>query len=217
MKLHDISWSNYSDIESTDYKCAYCDREIASQKGFPGVFYTHAVGKRVEHQAYIFICHHCTFPTLIIPWEEFQKPESKYGDNVSGIPDTNVKTLYDEARTCMSINAFTAVAMCCRIILMHVSVALGADKDKHFKYYVDYLNENGYIVKGHEDVVNFIKDQGNIANHQINLVSKKIAALMIDFTEMMLKNIYEGPSKLTIPEPEDKKTKIVVDTSDPVR
>ena len=60
-----------------------------------------------------------------------------------GITEKNVQQLFSEARYCTSYGAFTAEAMLCRKILMHVAVSLGAKPDQTFKVYVDSLGIPG--------------------------------------------------------------------------
>ena len=123
-------------------------------------------------------------------------PGSAYGDEIADITDPAVKNLYDEARNCVSCNAYTASVMCSRKLLMNIVVSKGAKEGLTFAAYVDYLASKGYVPpEGKENLVH-IKDKGNDANHEIAIMKEEDAKDLIDFLEMVLKFIYAFPAKL---------------------
>lgn len=81
--------------------------------------------------------------------------------------------------------------MLCRKILMNFAVSKGAKADKPFAFYVDYLADEGYVPPGGKEWVRSIKDVGNEANHEIPDIDPKRAALVLKFTEMLLRLNYE--------------------------
>jgi hypothetical protein len=96
----------------------------------------------------------------------------------------------------MKVNAYTAAAMCCRKLLMNVAVALGADEGKKFWQYVEYLKDSGYLPVNAKDWLTHIKHRGNEANHEIRIVEREDAEQLIEFSELMLKIVYEVPAKM---------------------
>ena len=46
---------------------------------------------------------------------------------VDRISSKKVKALYEEARDCIKVNAYTATILCCRKLLMNIAVVQGAE------------------------------------------------------------------------------------------
>lgn len=204
-------WVNLHNVPSKDYTCGHCGNSIATDKGYAGPI----AGSR--NDAYIYICHKCRKPTFF-DIDESQIPGFKIGSSVMHIPSKDVENLYEEARSCFSVNAFTSAVMCCRKILMSIAVAEGATEKKNFVYYVKYLNDNGHIPPNGKPWVDKIRDMGNEANHEIAFKNEPDAKLILTFTEMLLKFMYEMGgmmeeySKIGVSEEEDevgmKETKV---------
>jgi hypothetical protein len=96
----------------------------------------------------------------------------------------------------MTIDAYTAAVLLCRKVLMHIGVQLGAPDGKSFAEYIDYLNANGYITPKSKGWVDHIRKKGNDATHKIDIVSQTDARELLTFTEMLLRLVYEFPTKL---------------------
>lgn len=147
----------------------------------------------------IRICHYCTSPTYFGQYDSFQFPGHKYGVDVEALPE-DIYGLYEESRLSYSVSAYGASAMCSRKILMNIAVNKGAEKNKTFKFYVDYLRDNHYIPPNSEQWVEMIRKVGNDANHEIMVITQEQAKELIDFTSFLLKFIYEFPSKIPVKE-----------------
>jgi len=184
-------WNNVTTTNPQPYKCGYCQKLISSEKCF---FADHFGGEAYPWKYTIFIFPHCDKPTFI--QEEFTTkskffyPSPTYGDKVDHIPK-DVEQIYNEARRCMKSNAHTASVLCCRKLLMHLAVEEGAKENLKFFQYVNYLADKGYVPPNGKEWVEYIKDKGNEANHEIVMMSQKEAEKLIDFLEMLLKFIYE--------------------------
>jgi hypothetical protein len=79
---------------------------------------------------------------------------------------------------------------------MSVAVAQGADANKPFVSYVEYLADRGYVPPNGKGWVDHIRKKGNEANHEIRLMTQPDAEELISFAEMLLKFIYEFPSRV---------------------
>ncbi len=79
---------------------------------------------------------------------------------------------------------------------MNVAVGLGADPNKSFISYVEYLADKGYVPPNGKGWVDHIRKKGNEANHEIRLMTQPDAEELISFAEMLLKFIYEFPSRI---------------------
>ena len=183
--MQKLKWQNATNLGSKNYTCGYCGSPIASEKGWASN----------NNHGQIFLCHKCTRPTFIDNTQGAkQYPGVVFGDPVSDIPEKSVATLYDEARKCTGAGAYTAAVLCCRKLLMHISVSKDADKGQSFVYYVNYLAEKHYVPPDAKDWVDHIRQKGNEANHEIAIMPKEEAEELLSFSEMLLKIIFEFPA-----------------------
>lgn len=178
------AWANVKTLGSKDYVCGYCGQPLSSEKGY----HTNGLER-------IYICHKCKKPTFFDDLGN-QTPGTIYGNSVLDIDDEKVKTLYDETRRCFGNNAYTAIVLCCRKLLMHIAVAKGAKEGKNFIEYVEYLSDNNYIPPDAKSWVDHIRKKGNEANHEIVIMEKEDAKDLLDFVGMLLKIIYEFPANI---------------------
>jgi hypothetical protein len=95
------------------------------------------------------------------------------------------------------VKAFTAAVLACRKLLMHIAVDKGASEGKPFIEYVEYLSNKGYVPPNGKVWVDHIRGKGNEANHEIKIMTKEDALDLVTFIEMLLKFIYEFPSRIS--------------------
>jgi len=153
-----------------------------------------------QRQCGIWVCP-CGNPTFFEG--EKQYPGYPFGGEIGGIAEAGVKELYDEARKCTGTQAFTAAVLVCRKLLMHIAVEKGAPKGKSFMEYVEFLSDNHYVPPDGKGWVDHIRKKGNEATHEIAVMKREDAGDLITFTEMLLRFVYEFPSKIR---PSDKET-----------
>ncbi len=165
-----------TDESWTTLTCGHCGRAAA------GAVVAYFADRRAV------VCMECTAITAFLGSKQF--PSLSYGPAVKGLP-SDVSQAYDEARACMMAQAFTAVEMVCRKILMHVAVDKNAPTNKSFKEYVDYLEAQDYLTKHMKPWVDEIRNRGNEAIHDLPAVSKDRAASTLEFTAQLLRNTYE--------------------------
>jgi Domain of unknown function (DUF4145) len=133
-------------------------------------------------------CPSCYRPSA--QWQESIFPGVSFGPTLQGLPEP-VEATYEEARRCFSSNAYTAVELICRKILMHVACDKGAPEGKTFASYLDYLESAGYVTPAMRDWVKLIKDHGNDATHRLETPDKGRAASTMLFTIQLLRTVYE--------------------------
>mgnify|MGYP002345128503 FL=1 len=146
---------------------------------------------------YIYICHHCEYPTFFNESGE-QTPGTRPGEDVIGIDDASVESIYKEIRDSYSQNAFTTCILGCRKLLMHIAVSKGAAPGKNFIDYVEFLSSKGYVPPDAKEWVDHIRTKGNEANHEIVIMSEEDAKDLIGFVVMLLKLVYEFPNKMRV-------------------
>jgi hypothetical protein len=67
-----------------------------------------------------------------------------------------------------------------------------------FMSYVEYLANNGYVPPNGKGRVDHIRKKGNEATHEILVMTESDAKDWIGFSDMLLKFIYEFPSRVPI-------------------
>ena len=175
------SWREYKTLPSESYRCGYCGKDVSSHIGWVTDGLT----------ASIRLCPQCNAPTFLIR-DGRQFPGPLPGRGVSKLGE-NVESLYKEARASFSVQAYTGAVMLCRKILMNVSVQKGAKERLPFVQYVEWLVKEGYVPKGSEGWLEYIKDRGNEANHVIVPMTKEDAEGLLTLTEQLLRNMFELP------------------------
>jgi len=179
-----MDWHKKEKVISREYKCGYCDFIVASDDGYFGDPYN-----------VILICPHCSNPTFFNDISETQTPGVSVGNKVDNIPQ-DVEVLYNESRKIISVGGYTSSVLTCRKLLMNIAVNLGAPVGQTFISYVEYLANNGYVPPNGKGWVDHIRLKGNEAAHEIAIMTLEDANDLITFSEMLLKFIYEFPSKI---------------------
>jgi len=141
----------------------------------------------------VYVCPHCDQPTYFRG--DRQVPGPTPGNPVGNLPK-DIAALYDEAREAVGVNSYTAAVLTCRKLLMNIAVGLKAPVGQRFIEYVEYLAQKGYVPPDGKGWVDHIRKKGNDATHEIVLMSRTDAEDLIAFTEMLLKFIYEFPSRV---------------------
>lgn len=187
-----MNWRPTENQDSKSFDCAYCGNRVASTIGWSAtvVEFQYAVPAGA-----VYVCPHCKHPTYFTR-KGRQVPGAVFGSDVSGIEENEIEELYNEARKAYTESCFTAVVLCSRKLLMHLAVSKGAAEGLSFVKYVDYLDTNHFVPPGSRGWVDKIREKGNEANHEITLMTTAEAQDILSFCEMLLKILYEFPSKL---------------------
>ncbi len=178
------NWKNASRIENKVFICGHCGTKVTSDEGYVDA----------QHSLKIWLCP-CGNPTFF-DIHDVQYPACAYGNKINGITSKEVEQLYEEARRCTSASAYTAAVLSCRKLLMHIAVEKGAPEGKPFIEYVEYLSDKNYVPPDGKGWVDYIRQKGNEANHEIVLMTQEDAKDLINFSEMLLRLVYEFPSKV---------------------
>jgi len=198
-----LEWDRLDSLESKSYKCSYCYNLISSDKGYRSIERLSA--NRGIAGGMIYICHHCKMPTFF--YHDVIIPGELVGDEVKHLPK-EIEDVYNEARRCVTVNAYTGSVMLCRKLLMNIAVQKGAAPNQPFAAYVDYLCDNGYVSGDNKVWADLVRNKGNDANHEIPKMILQDAEELIGFLELVLKSIYEFPEKAKqrIPKPPSQPT-----------
>ena len=186
-----VNWRGIQDISPSSFICGHCTTFVTSNKGFACSAIPDGSGHLTGG---IYICPNCHGPTIMEP-NGRRIPDVPIGRSVEHLPK-DVDKIYNEARSCTSIGAYTASVLLCRKLIMHLGVEKGAKENENFKIYVNYLDDKGFIPPGNKDMLDHVRDKGNEANHEITIMSREDASLLLTFIEMLLRFIYEFPAMI---------------------
>ena len=185
--MADARWQNVNQLTSQAYVCGYCSSSVASSQGY-------FAGNAIEGlPSNILICPHCSKPTFF--HGATPTPGVAPGKPVQHVPK-EAHDLYDEARRCMSVSAYTASVLACRKLLMNLAVSVGAAENLPFAAYVQFLADHHYVPPNGKVWVDHIRKKGNEATHEIALMSESDATDLVIFAEMLLKFMFEFPSRV---------------------
>ncbi len=134
------------------------------------------------------LCTNCGYGSVVNDGRLY--PGTLFGPIIEGLPK-NAEEAYQEAKSCMSVNAYTACELLCRKILMHVAVEKGAKEGESFSEYLSFLGEKGYITPPMGKWVDIIRKHGNKATHLIEPPDRTRAESTIMFAAELLRLIYE--------------------------
>lgn len=188
-----VYYKDLADVLGKSLTCGYCGHLVHPNKGFPIVTVPRYTGVKEEERGGVYICPSCD-GAIFCPPSGDQYPSAPFGNALKHLP-SSINAAYQEARRCTQEKCFTAAALMCRKILMHVAVDKGAKPGKTFVEYVDHLKDKGHVTAASSDWVDHIREKGNEATHELPDISEEDANDLLDFTEMLLKTVYEFPAR----------------------
>lgn len=189
-------WHGAQDIYGKKYICGYCGAETSSSGGYIHQKRSEDYGF-IEEGAYVLICTSCNQPTYLYEDLNIQVPNGKIVTNVEHLPES-LKKLLSETREAISLGLYNSTVLLCRKMLMNLAVQEGAEENKSFAFYVDYIENNDFITAKMKPWVDRIRKIGNTATHEIPDISKEDANMAFEFLIMLLKLVYEFPNKMQL-------------------
>lgn len=181
-----MDWMNLKAISPRSFECGYCANKVGADRGWH-------TNQLPPSSLSIYVCPLCSKPTTFADGKQF--PGVAPGSAVASLP-ADVEALYTESRRAVAAGAFTASVLACRKLLMNVAVSQGAPPGQSFVNYVDHLSRSGYIPPNGRGWVDHIRRKGNEATHEIHLMTAADANELIVFAEMLLKFVFEFPSRV---------------------
>jgi hypothetical protein len=187
-----VQWIAFAHSSTSDaFTCGHCRALTTTAQRFALFQGAH---QQPDAQVAILVCTACWRPNYFEGHRQVPAPPVGAGP-VEHLPD-HVLSNYREAIASQGAGAPTGAAILCRKILMNVAVHKGAAPNLHFVDYVDYLVNNHYVPPGSTDWVKHIKDRGNEATHEIEPVTSTDAIELLEFTESLLRYVFELPGKM---------------------
>ena len=193
-KKKELVWTrrdgNYP-FETIKTTCPFCAKEIAAT-----VHYEITQGEFSDTKTLFWIveCPVCMRPIICDVASSCTYPPGLPFDNVRNLPD-NFQKVYNECRTACGSGCYTAAVILARTLLNHVAVDKGAEGNKSFQFYVNYLVTN-YMPKNASGWVDDIRALANDSTHHLEILNQHNAEQIIKFVMYLLKYIYELPAEL---------------------
>lgn len=192
--LPEVTWRpQREELQPINWQCGFCSQYVGAAEGW------RAVDRNGNHYGAIMICPRCRRPTLF-EGKEIPFPASPPGEPIPNVPEP-VNGMYEEARACVAAGAPRAAALACRTTLMYVATELngGQQIKGGFQANVDWLFDNHWIPPNGKGWVDYIRDKGNDATHQIMDPDPDLARQLVDFLGMLLRFVYDMPRRLAPP------------------
>ena len=162
-----------------EFTCAFCDIKTGG----------YVVASHLDAGIEWLICINCKRGSVINDINV--SPHPLLGRSILGLPEI-IDIVFTEARQSLSTNSYTACELTCRKLLMNVAVDKGAKENQSFIFYIDFLEDNGYITPPMKSWVNKIRENGNESTHEIKAPNQKRANDTLEFTTQLLLIIYES-------------------------
>ena len=183
-----FTWHDAISIESLSYSCGWCGNQVACTHGWIGL------PDAYDDHMRIYVCSHCTQPTIFKfdmgGHKLLSLPAPNVAKKIKGMPD-KVKQAYVEACKCLAQDAPTTAVMMCRKLLVYVAVQEGAERDLDgYVPYVNFLKEKGHVPPNAHKMVDLVRKIGNDANHELKPVDPTEAEALLSFMGMLLTFIY---------------------------
>lgn len=188
-------WKGVQREGKKQYICCFCGSAVASEFRFAR-YSTFGSSSHIDAEVYICpFCENATYFPNEYETGVAQIPGPKPCGVVFDLPE-NVSSIYEEARSCFSVNAFVGSALCSRKLLMNIAADKGAKAGESFTYYVDYLANKGFVPSDCQENLDHVRKKGNEATHELPAIEAEDAFELLVFLEIVLKMIYEFPAAL---------------------
>ena len=197
---------NYSSLSVTKFPkaqpcfCGHCNNRIGLDVYFE-IYHKTPVGQVVSKPETVFIdyyvgqCPICGKPVILDANTSSVLPPVKSFDVVKELP-VDIEKLYNEMRDAYSVQAYTCCVITGRTLLANIAVEQGAQDNKGFVYYVDYLVDNFLPKSTGKSWVDKVRLLGNDSAHHMVIADKDMATTSMKFLEAILKNVYEFPNSI---------------------
>ena len=179
--------------------CSHCGNKIAMivKNAMSETYKTNSgsTAKKSNPQFLMGYCPECGYPLIQDMYNNKTIPTARCFEKIEHLPK-DVETLYNEIRDAYSAGAYTCCVIAGRTLLANIAVEQGAEENKSFVYYVDYMVENFLPKSNSRPWVDKVRQLGNDSAHKYVIAEQEKAKLSIKFLEAILKNVYEFPNSI---------------------
>lgn len=170
--------------------CGHCNKNV-SLKVY--AYYTYELTNTILY--YTGQCPYCGKPIIYDNEMDITLPYISNFESVKFLPN-EINELYKEIRDSYSIGSYTCCVITARTLMANIAVEQGAEINKSFVFYVEYLKDNCLPLRTNNEWVDKIRQLGNASTHEFVIATKEDAELAIKFIIAILKNVYEFPNSI---------------------
>lgn len=186
----------WSRAEGTlDHICGHCGRGVGGQVWAQKRDLVHSQELPVGYLTSCPICDRGTAHVRVGLNEIAAHPSPIPGRHIEHLPP-DVDRAYSSARRAVQARSFDGAAMVLRNLISHVAVDLGADRNKRYAFYVDWLNDEGHIPPDSDGLVQQLRRLGNETAHDLIDVEADDVLVALDIADLLLRFRYEAPGRV---------------------
>jgi hypothetical protein len=190
------------DMATLPITCGHCGRAVGAEIVYDSVMWGNVKGSTYVPQTSAglwLLCPYCGEGSVRARNSGMIYPAPRPGKTLEHSP-VEVVRAWEEARSAYSVGAYAAAELMCRKILMHVAVAKRLVKaGQPFVSCMNALQSAGYITTGLEEVVDQMRDRGNVANHDLPASSEQESQVTLMITRHLMEALYELPGMAAPP------------------
>ena len=177
-----------NDEPTQECTCPHCNLKIAGKK--------HLIIRRSGSlEYYVIECPSCGKPTIYKFPEGLTYPCAKSLRTVNHLSE-HIKAVYDEVCNAIGAGCYTAAVILARTAIMHIAVEHGAEGNKSFQYYVNFLQEKGFVPPNANAWIDAIRKMANKSVHELEIWKKEDAEKIGKFLMYLLVFVYELPASV---------------------
>ena len=184
------SWrTRRTDDEPTqECTCPHCNLKVAGEK--------HLIISSGGYQRYFVLeCPSCGKPIIYTFPDGQTYPFAKKLRSVKHLSEA-IAAVYDEVNGAIAAGCYTAAVILARTAIMHVAVEHGAEDNKNFQYYVNYLVTKGFVPPNANAWIDAIRKMANKSVHELEIWKKEDAEKIGTFLMYLLVFVYELPASV---------------------
>lgn len=138
---------------------------------------------------YILECPSCGYPIIYRRYGEQVYPNEKALRPVQYLNE-KIDAVYEEIRNAIGAGCYTAAVGLARTAINHIAVDKGAEGNKSFQYYVQYLVDEGFVPPNAGKWIDKIRQMANDSVHHLEIWKQEEAMTIGNFLMYLLIFIY---------------------------
>lgn len=194
--MHSYNWNEEYDNESMNTQectCPHCGLTIA------GVIHCSIdyapLSRPPEEKYYVLECPSCGKPMIYEINEARTFPSGFALRDVKHLTQP-ISAIFKEIIAAIGAGCFTAAVVLARTAINHIAVDRGAEENKSFQYYVQYMVDHHFIPPNAHGWVDKIRQMANESVHDLHIWKRDDAEVIGKFLMYLLIFIYELPTSI---------------------
>lgn len=197
--MNNLSWHTRGadDPVTQECTCPFCNLRIAGRIQHIIVFsgWLPGMGNIHEDKYYVLQCPSCGRPLVYDISEQKTFPFAKAMNPVKHLPE-KVERVYNEVRSAIGAGCYTAAVILARTAINHIAVDKGAEENRSFQYYVNYLVNSHFVPPNAHGWVDRIRQIANESVHDLEVWERDDAEIIGKFLMYLLIFVYELPASI---------------------